>query len=148
MQFLLDVVVLVGKQVLSERELMKMYPRKKVPEAVFRSGQREGLCTVEVKRVVGLSHLDGTYRGDGFVWKRTIESAIDKAHSELVCTHGIVEHHVVLCAPAGRRVGRRLCAHSVRAVVQHLQSGRSSCATRRVHIHVVEATACVFSDEV
>ena len=148
MQFLLDVGVLVGEQVLSERELMNMYPRKKVPEAVFLSGERSGLCTVEVKRVIGLSHLDGKYRGNGFVWKRTIESAVDKAHSELVETHGIVEHHVVLCVPAGRQIGKRLCAHSLRAAVQHLESGRSSCATRRVHIHIVEAPACVFADEV
>ena len=148
MQFLLNKGVVVGTQVFSETELMLMHSGKKVPEAVFRSGLREGLCTVEVKRLVGLSHLDGTYLDYGFVWRRTIESAIDKAHADVVMSHGISDHHVVLCVPAGRFIGERTRRHSLRAATRYLTSGRSNCAARRVHIHIVEAPKCLFSDNV
>ena len=100
----------------------------KVPEAVFATpSPAPRRVSVEVKRIVSLSHADGTRPSHGgFCWLSTIRSAVDKAHADLVCSYGLRDHHVVLCTHSGIR--RRVERHARRILDAYVGSGASACA--------------------
>ena len=80
----------------------------KVPEGIFEDGEKRRV-TVEVKRIIGnMLPLDkGTqtrrkvWNRSTIVWpwKKTIRSAVEKAHPEIVRRYDIFAHYVVLLVP-------------------------------------------------
>lgn len=133
----------VASMLVGEDELFRRHVGVKVPEAVFATpSPAPRRVSVEVKRIVSLSHADGTRPSHGgFCWLSTIRSAVDKAHADLVCSYGLTDHHVVLCTHSGIR--RRVERHARRILDAYVGSGASACAARRVHLHVVATPACM-----
>ncbi len=70
-----------GDQIATERVLSALYPRRKVPDAIFKS--KRGNVAVEVKRVKNVMHKD------------TVNNALEKVHSDLANFFNLKEAHVV-----------------------------------------------------
>ena len=68
-------------QIASERALSVLFPKKKVPDAIFKSIR--GNIAVEVKRVKNAMHKD------------TVYNALEKVHSELANSFDLKEVHIV-----------------------------------------------------
>lgn len=68
-------------QIASERALSLLFPKKKVPDAIFKS--KRGNVAVEVKRIKNVMHKD------------TVNNALEKVHSELANSFDLKEVHIV-----------------------------------------------------
>jgi hypothetical protein len=70
-----------GDQIATERALSALYPKRKVPDAIFNS--KRGNVAVEVKRVKNVIHKD------------TVNNALEKVHADLANCFNLKEVHVV-----------------------------------------------------
>lgn len=68
-------------QIASEKALSMLYPRRKVPDAIFKT--KNGNVAVEVKRVKNVMHKD------------TVINALEKVHADLALFFNLKEVHVV-----------------------------------------------------
>jgi hypothetical protein len=90
----------------SENELRASFPGQRIPEGVFSCGINP--VSVEVKRMSAAGRQTRDH------WRCVILSCLDKAHADLVRTHGITAHNIVFCVKNERAVryayseGRRL----------------------------------------
>jgi len=135
----------VTSMVIDEETLARVHHGQKIPEGIFLTD--DGVpVSVEVKRIPSLRRGDGTraWHG-GFAWQNTIVAAMEKAHDTIVCAHQVRAHHVVLCTPDDERVRSRIERHAHRILHTRAASGLSSCAARRLVLHVVSAPARVMN---
>lgn len=68
-------------QIASERALSALFPKRKVPDAIFKS--KRGNVAVEVKRVKNVMHKD------------TVYNALEKVHADLAHSFDLKEVHIV-----------------------------------------------------
>ena len=131
--------------VVDEDTLARTHHGQKIPEGIFLADDGRTV-SVEVKRIPSLQRSDGTraWHG-GFAWQNTIVSAMEKAHEGIVRAHQVRVHHVVLCAPEDERVRSRIETHAQRILHAHAASGLSSCAARRVVLHVLRTPGHVMN---
>ena len=68
-------------QIISEKELSLLFPRKKVPDAIFKS--KRGNIAIEVKRIKNMVHKD------------TVQNALNKVHADMASFFSIKEVHLI-----------------------------------------------------
>lgn len=102
-----------------EDQLIREYSHKSisVPEGIFRDPTTGKVITLEVKRIVAntLPMDDGKMerrkvmeRGKiVWPWKKTVQSAMRKAHPNILRDHGAMEHHAVFLVPSSLKKGER-----------------------------------------
>ena len=68
-------------RIATEKALSALYPKRKVPDAIFKS--KRGNIAVEVKRIKNVMHKD------------TVNNALEKVHADLATKFNLKEVHVV-----------------------------------------------------
>lgn len=135
------------KKHVDEEELMREFNNICVPEGIFLD-EEERNVSVEVKRLIGnqlpvdaktcqrrkiweRNHIT-------WPWRKTVLSAVNKAHPDIIYKYDVFAHHIVFLVPDTLpKNGRRRLEKRVITVVE--EKVTSISVPKRVYVHFVSA---------
>ena len=144
-----------GDIVCDEQTLISCYAQNgiQVPEAIFYNPHIGQNVSIEVKRIPGNVIPTGPHEDPRklrrrnlivWPWKRTVESAIIKAHPKIVQTYNIRHHHVVIVVP------ECLCDRQYKRIARHVQTTVESFLRAnalnvpKLHTHIIRGPNDLF----
>jgi len=141
--------------IVREDELIKKYSQLgiKTPECIaFDPNDSSKIISIEVKRICG-NRLPCDYTGQKhrymkyrnkiiWPWGKTVKTAFEKAHSNIVSDLGINTHHAVFVIPNSltKRASRRLCER----IEAYTKAYGSYTTVRNLIVHVIQGDDAMF----